>query len=135
MALLRSVKLILARRHQRWPSVEPVRISANRARFSSTVASRRDEATPFMRSSRICARGAIEQCNSKEVTEPAHLFLKRVVAVGVALFDQLQRKVVNLFEVVRGVGDRVAADPEQLEVLLDRLFELGLCSRSSIYPL
>lgn len=59
-----------------------------------------------------------------------HLLLEGVVAVGVAVVDELDRNLVQLVKVVRRVRDRVKRDVEQLEVLLDRVLKLGLRLRA-----
>lgn len=55
-----------------------------------------------------------------------HLHLLGIVSVGLALFDDLDGKFIQLIEVVRCMRDNLALDIEQREILDDGLLELGL---------
>lgn len=59
----------------------------------------------------------------------AHLFLLRVVRIGLAILDQLDCHLLEGVKVVGRVRSRVGLDPEEGEVLDDGLLELGLHTR------
>ena len=61
--------------------------------------------------------------------DATNLLLKSIITVGVSLLDESNGDLVKLVEVIRSVGDGVELDVQELEILLDRLLELGLEDR------
>jgi len=126
MALLGLSTLILARRHHRTPSSVPFVISSKRDKFSSTVASRRLDAMPWPRSSRIC-NFVSPQTPSRDLTG-THLCLFGVIGICHSRLDHLDCQFVDLVEVIRCMGDFIPLDVQEMKILENRLLKLSLAA-------
>lgn len=129
MALLGSVKEILARMHHLSPASPPVAISAKCASESAGLMSRRAEAIPSHRSFLIYRSSLVSSSSSERSEGGTDGLLVRVVGVGVALLNHADAELVQLIEVVGRVGDLLALDAEHGKILDDGLLELGLLLR------
>lgn len=56
----------------------------------------------------------------------AHLCLFSIVGIGLPGFDELECEVVQGLEVVRGVGNSIAVNVQELQVLENSVFKLCL---------
>ena len=132
-ALLLSSTLILARRHHREPSLEPVVISSNCLRLSSTLSSLCFEGIPFPRSSRIYS--PIRKCISSS-TGLTDLQLFSVIGIGLAIFDELNRIVVDRLEIIGRVRYDVTLDIKKFQILQYGFLKLSLQTNEnlSIFP-
>lgn len=75
----------------------------------------------------ICLDAVVPMCRCDPIHAlSAHLRLLSVVGIGFTGFDDLDGKIVQSLEVVRGVSDDVSLDIHEMQVLEDGLFKLGL---------
>jgi hypothetical protein len=76
---------------------------------------------------KICLDAVVAVCRGNPIaTLQAHLGLLSIVGIGVTRFDELDGKIVQSLEMVRGVSDYISVDIHEMQVLENSLFELGL---------
>lgn len=119
-ALLLSSTLILARRHHREPSLEPVVISSNCLRLSSTLSSLCFEGIPFPR-----IYNPIRECISS-IIDITDLQLFSVIGIGLAIFDELNGIVVDCLEIIGCVRYDVTLDIKKFQILQYGFLKLSL---------